>query len=160
MTTLDEAEPNMALQVMLSRFRAVRPAGPNRWRCRRHGSGSYNVSVALSDSGKVLICDHAGRTSAEVLAELGMTLADLAPKRVGLDRVQSPQELRANAERLALASMQDIAKVLDTAATTVQAAAAILDTGHPLTSDDRAQLAGAHEAITAARMMLKVEIRP
>ena len=148
------------LHDLLARFQSVREAGPGRWRCRRHGSDGHNVAVALSDSGAILIHDFSGRTPAEVLAEVGMELADLAPERVALDREQNPHERREARRALALASVQSAAQVLDTNAATLQAAAAMLAEGQRLDAEDRDRLSAAHDAIVGARLLLRAEVRP
>lgn len=148
------------LQTLLARFAAVREAGPGRWRCKRPGSSEFNVRVAIGENGGVLLHDHAGRSPAEVLAELGMTLADLAPEREELHRVQSPAERREARRSLALASVESAARVLDSNANVLQAAAAMLAEGQRLDAEDRDRLSAAHDAIVAARMMLRAEVRP
>jgi hypothetical protein len=148
------------LHELLGRFQSVREVGPGRWRCRRPGSDGYNVSVAVSESGAILLHDFGGRSAAEVLAEFGMTLADLAPERPALERHQSPQERREARRALALASVESAAQVLDNNASVLQAAAAMLAEGHRLDAEDRDRLSAAHDAIVGVRMLLRAEVRP
>jgi hypothetical protein len=159
-TLTDDANHSQKVNRLLSRFKSVRPAGPNRWRCRRPGSDAHNVAVALSDNGRILIHDHAMRSPAELLAELGMTLADLAPERAALDRPQSPQERREARRALSLTSVESAARVIGARAVVLQAAAAMLAEGHALSPEDRDRLSEAHEAIEAALMVLSAEVRP
>lgn len=78
------------IQTLLSRLDGVKPAGPDRWRsyCPSHqlpphraGRGR-SLTVAAGDNGGALIHCHAGCSSSEVVASLGLELADLFPPRL------------------------------------------------------------------------------
>lgn len=69
--------------VLLSRLDKVKRLGDGRWlaRCPAHDDGSPSLSVRETDDGTVLVHCFAGCSAADVLAAVGLDLADLFPDR-------------------------------------------------------------------------------
>ncbi len=67
---------------ILDRLHGVKKAGDNRWmaRCPAHVDSSASLSIRALDDGRVLINDFAGCGAADIVAALGLTLADLFDK--------------------------------------------------------------------------------
>ncbi len=63
---------------LLARLEAVRRTGPDRWlaRCPAHEDRRPSLSIREGDDGRVLIYDFAGCGAADVVAALGLDLAD------------------------------------------------------------------------------------
>lgn len=70
------------VQVLLCRLDGVKPAGKGwRARCPAHGGHSESLSIAASDTGRVLVRCHAQCTAAAIVEAVGLRLADLCPMR-------------------------------------------------------------------------------
>jgi hypothetical protein len=69
---------------LLERLDCVRRVGDDRWRarCRAHDSQGLSLSIAERDSRVLLHC-FGGCSTDDVLASIGLTLADLFDKPVG-----------------------------------------------------------------------------
>ncbi len=69
----------MAIDQILSRLNGVRRVREGRWiaRCPAHEDRSPSLSIALGRDGRVVIHDFAGCGAGDVVAALGLTLADL-----------------------------------------------------------------------------------
>jgi hypothetical protein len=68
---------------MLERLQAVRRVGDRRWtaRCPAHPDQTPSLSLREADSGALLVKCWGGCEAHEVVAALGLTLADLFPPR-------------------------------------------------------------------------------
>jgi hypothetical protein len=73
-----------AVETLLSRLEGVKPAGPGRWiaRCAAHEDRSPSLSARELDDGRLLIFCFAGCSAADILAAVGLSLADLFPERL------------------------------------------------------------------------------
>ena len=73
-----------AAEVLLSRLDKVRQTGPSRWiaACPAHDDRSPSLSVRALDDGRVLVHDFGGCAAADVVAAVGLTLADLYPEKL------------------------------------------------------------------------------
>ncbi len=74
--SITNADP---IQEVLSRLRKVKPTGESSWEasCPSHDDGSPSLSVSRGEDGRVLVCCHAGCATCDIVADLGLTLADL-----------------------------------------------------------------------------------
>lgn len=70
------------IDVLLSRLDGIRKTGQDRWmaRCPAHGDKTASLSIR-DDQGKILLRCFAGCSVHEVVAAVGMNLADLFPPR-------------------------------------------------------------------------------
>ncbi|TAL73709.1 MAG: toprim domain-containing protein [Rhodanobacter sp.] len=68
--------------LLLARLEGVHRAGKG-WRacCPAHGSKSASLSIVEGDAGMVLVRCHAGCTAQAIAEAVGLTLADLCPRR-------------------------------------------------------------------------------
>ena len=73
----------MSIDNLLSRLSKVKPAGKNRWRacCPAHNGGNAtSLTIALADSGAILLKCWAEDCSAQQIAEaVGLEITDLFP---------------------------------------------------------------------------------
>lgn len=125
----------MSAEALLSRLERVRRTGPRRWiaRCPAHEDRSPSLSIDEKDDGRTLVYCFAGCETADVLAAVGATWADVCPPR---DRSAPGRKLRR--EPLAFAS--DALRVLAHEARFVWLCANDLARGKPLSEADRARL--------------------
>jgi hypothetical protein len=70
---------------ILDRLELVKQTAPGRWiaRCPSHADRSPSLSVRELDTGAVLLHDFGGCPVGDVLAAIGMTLADLYERPLG-----------------------------------------------------------------------------
>lgn len=115
---------------------------------RQHGTG-YR---AEGDDGRVLIRCFAGCEVADVLAALGMGLADLFPERV---RDLSPLGRAQRREAARAANVAAAVAVLDRETLVVLAAVGILQRGNALTSTGHDRLALAAQRVHDVREVLR-----
>lgn len=68
-------------QIILDRLEGVKPCGPSRWvaKCPAHDDKTPSLSIRETDTGQILIYDFAGCAAADVVAAVGLSLADLFP---------------------------------------------------------------------------------
>jgi putative DNA primase/helicase len=66
-----------------SERKQVRSAGRGKWeaRCPAHEDRSASLSIGEGDDGRVLLCCHAGCATEDVVAALGIGMADLFPRK-------------------------------------------------------------------------------
>ena len=71
----------MSADALLSRLDAVRRTGPGRWigLCPAHDDSSPSLSIRECDDGRILLHDFAGCAVDDIVAAVGLTLADLMP---------------------------------------------------------------------------------
>lgn len=72
------------IELVLSRLENPRGRSP-KWsaKCPAHEDRSPSLSLKVLDDGRVLIHCHAGCSAPDVLAALGLSLADLFPEPIG-----------------------------------------------------------------------------
>jgi hypothetical protein len=85
----------MSAATLLDRLHGVRQTGPYRWlaRCPAHEDRSPSLSIRELDDGTILIKDFGGCGAADVVAAVGLTLADLFPRRPS-DHCRRPSHSR------------------------------------------------------------------
>jgi len=73
----------MTAEPLLARLDGVRKTGAGRWiaRCPAHGDRRPSLSVRELDDGRVLLHDHAGCSTSDVLAAAGIAWDALFPPR-------------------------------------------------------------------------------
>jgi hypothetical protein len=134
----------MSAETFLSRVRHKR-TGPNTYvfhsptRADKHPSGTLRIL----DDGRVLICDHGGDSTAEILAAVGLTFSDLYPERLGSDQYVTKGERRPF-------PAADVLRCIAFEALVVLTAGAALLAGEPFADADRARLVQAVGRVQAA----------
>lgn len=100
------------IENLLRRIDGVRRTGPGRWisRCPAHEDRTPSLSIKLADDGRVLVHDFGGCSVEDVLAAVGMTVADLFPDRMPDSRL-SPEERRTRAEARAEHRARDLVEL-------------------------------------------------
>jgi hypothetical protein len=140
---------------LLGRLEGVRKTGPLRWmaRCPAHEDRTASLSIRETDEGKILIYDFAGCGACDVLAAVGLDLADLFPERVD----KYPQTGRAPRHRSAPPiSAGDALELLDQEAWVVEIAAHDLAQG-VWTDQHRHDLGLAASRISAIRRAWRMQ---
>ncbi len=134
---------------LLARLERVKPSGPNRWiaACpgplHRRGDRNPSLSIATGDDGRVLMRCFSGCDAPSILSALGMSLADLFPKRDHQgDSLPTHHRPRLSA--------RDLLHVLHREASIVWLAGEELRLNCPLTELDRKRLDLACSRIAAA----------
>jgi hypothetical protein len=137
---------------LLAKLEGVRASGRG-WRtdCPLSHSTRGTLSVAEADDGRLLLHCFTGCSVSDILAALGMSVADLFPERITHHATpEQRKELRERAKqsqwRAALAMLADEAMI-------VQAAAAMVPP-EILSPEDRARLTLAAVRIDSAREVL------
>lgn len=135
----------MSVEVLLQRLDGVRPSGQSRWvaKCPAHQDKSPSLSICDRD-GIILLHCFALCETADVLAAVGLSFADLYPKPVGehyqpkrarMYRAEDLLRLIAresmivaiHAEALSQTATQDIKKDLDAAVNRIVRALSHID---------------------------------
>lgn len=139
---------------LLTRLERVKQTARGQWiaRCPAHQDNAPSLSVKQCDDGTILLHDFAGCSPSDVLAAVGLTLADLFPERL---KPRTPEERRAAREAFKRDSWRAALGVLSREATVVGCAAGMLRQGHALTTDDDARLTLAMQRIEDARAVLR-----
>ena len=85
------------VEAFLERLEGVKPGGPSQWtaRCPAHEDRSPSLSVGTGGDGRVLLTCHAGCTPAAICDALGITMADLFPRRPGAGTAGGRQQQQA-----------------------------------------------------------------
>lgn len=139
---------------LLSRLESVRRAGPGYTaKCPAHSDRSASLSVAEAEGGKVLLHCFAGCPAADVLAAVGLTLADLFPTPL---RASTPEERKAARFGALRTNWSAALSVLALESTITVIACETMLRGEPLDDDDRLRLHLAYGRIQAAREVLNV----
>jgi hypothetical protein len=135
------------IEKLTSRLEGVKRTGPGRFVaiCPAHDDKNPSLVVTEKD-GKPLFHCFAGCESADVLAAVGLTFADLYPER--------PTYIKGS--RSAAFNPFDVLKCLTRETGIVTLAAAQVSTGHPLTTADAARVRLAHERLRDAALLLGV----
>ena len=139
---------------LLSRLESVRKAGTGYTaKCPAHSDRSASLGVSEAEAGKVLVHCFAGCETADVMAAVGLTLADLFPARL---RASTPDERRAARLGALRANWSAALGVLALESTIAVCACETMLGGEPLDHADRIRLHLAYDRIQAAREVLNV----
>ncbi|WP_291510681.1 hypothetical protein [Acidithiobacillus sp.] len=134
------------IDATLSRLEGVKRTGPGKWiaRCPSHDDRHPSLSIKEADDGLVLIHCWTGCAAADVVAALGLSLADLFPgdRRTLADHSNGPMR-RPFDYRDALFGVAHEVVVVRLIVESVRA-------GHPLSDEDAERLALAQERISDA----------
>ncbi len=119
----------MTVDALLARLEGVRRTGEGRWvaRCPGHEDRAPSLSVRELEDGRVLVHDFAGCGVDEILAVVGMTIAELYPPRP-IDHV--PRERRPWLAEDVLACVASEALVVATASANIRQGVALSDADH------------------------------
>lgn len=134
---------------ILNRLDKVQKNGPNTWMacCPSHEDRTRSLSVR-DDDGKILLNCFAGCSKPDILAALGLDMADLFPPRVHHGRpIRNPFPASVALEALHLESL------------VVLAAAKAITAHKPITEQDYQRLLLAVERISAGHNAVKPQIR-
>ena len=105
----------MTAAALLSRLDGVRATGHGRWlaRCPAHPDRTPSLSVRELDDGRVLLCDHAGCSTRDVLLAIGLDFHSLYPPRAADHRVRRERDpFGARDVLLALADETQVAAIV------------------------------------------------
>lgn len=127
---------------LLSRLQRVREVGPGKWTASSPTREDKHPSLAIRElpDGRVLVHDFGGDSAAEIVASVGLSLADLFPAPVGHHLPKARVTFPALPALRALAFEARV----------VFEAAATLASGAALSAEDIARLQVAAERIDAA----------
>lgn len=134
----------MAVDTVLLRLEGVRKTGLGRWmaRCPAHDDRSPSLSVRQGDGGTVLLHCFGGCSAAEVVAAMGLLLADLFPER---------EHHHAPGRRVRIPAGDILGAIAIELEVVAIGLSAILS-GETLPDDDLDRLRLAHRRISAAAM--------
>jgi len=146
----------MTVETLLSRLQGVRKTGSGRWIacCPAHDDRSPSLALKLQDDDRWLIFCHAGCETSDVLAAVGLTLADLYPKPLHNPKHPAGTFRRERCPFDPLDTLRIVARAALVCALTASDAAA----GKPISEADAQQAAFAVGRIMAA--LDAVEFRP
>jgi len=146
----------MTVDTLLSRLQGVRALGKGQWmaRCPAHEDRSPSLSVGLRDNGCILLHCFAGCATSDVLAAVGLTLADLFPEPLHNPTHPAGTFRRERCPFDPLDTLRIVARAALVCALTASDAAA----GKPISEADAQQAAFAVGRIMAA--LDAVECRP
>ena len=137
---------------LLPRLESVRQSGKGYTaKCPAHSDRSASLSVSEADGGKVLLHCFAGCPAADVLAAVGLTLAELFPTRL---RASTPEERRAARLGALRSNWSAALGVLALESTIAVCACEMMLAGNSLDESDRIRLHLAYDRIQAAREVL------
>jgi len=136
----------------LSRLQGVRKHGEAcRANCPNGHSSRGTLSIAAGHDGRVLLHCFAGCEPADIVAAVGMRLADLYPERVTR---MTPEERRVARIRAKEANWAAALGVLATEATVTEVACEMIGRGEALSPADIERVHLASQRIHDARMVL------
>lgn len=138
----------MSAGALLDRLDRVRQVGPGRWiaRCPAHEDRAPSLSLREIDDGRTLVHCFAGCAAPDVVAAVGMSLADLFPAPRITHNNKPIRSRHSHAAREAL-------RCLHTEALIVAIGAGTLAAGGELTAEDRERL-----MVAAARIREAAEV--
>lgn len=141
-----------SIELVLSRLERVRKAGAG-WsaRCPGHEDRTASLSVGIGTDGRILLNCFAGCSIHDVLGAIGLSVADLFPRRLADATPEARRELQGHALR---SRLQACANVIDSEAAIVLIAAGDVGQGRVLKDADHARLALAADRIRAARVAI------
>lgn len=139
-------------EVLLSRSRAVKQVGAERWRINCGVCDTDTTKVAVAKEGdRVLIHAHCGHDAKEVLAAVGLSWADVMPPR---HWPQTREEREAARRAIREAGIVSAVEVLGLEACVIEAAGRQLQRWQCLGAEDDARLSVAVERVSNARNVL------
>ncbi|MCB1599317.1 MAG: hypothetical protein R3F18_18350 [Lysobacterales bacterium] len=140
------------LELLLSRLERVRKAGAG-WtaRCPAHEDRTASLSVAMGREGKLVLHCFAMCSIHDVLGSIGLTVADLFPRRLKDVTPEQRREARRMAQQ---ANTIAATGVLEREAYVVLLCATDVAQGRPLLGTNLERLGLAHERIAAAHQVL------
>ncbi len=140
------------LALVLSRVDGVRKSGKGHtFKCPAHDDKSASVSAGIGNSGAVILHCFAGCSTADVLAAIGLQLADLYPERIAPQTPEARQERREFAQ---MANWRAALNVLSFEALLIESASHYLIHTGPLTQQDHERLILASQRVTDAKAVL------
>ena len=143
----------MTADILISRLDGVIKSGDGwRARCPAHYGKSASLAIGIGDKGSVLVHCFAGCAVHDVLAAMGMKLADLFPERI---KDASPEARRASREAFKRSGWAAALGVLARESTVVEVATRDLAAGKALSCADHERLLVACDRIHGAREMLQ-----
>ena len=142
-----------AADKLLSRLDSVRRSSKG-WtaRCPAHPDRTASLSIAEGDEGRTLVHCFAGCAAADVVAAVGLELADLFPERI---RDTSPMARHQRREYAQAAQARAAISALAQEATIVLIAAGDVLADKPLDWMDYCRLVQAEQRIVDARAVLQ-----
>lgn len=140
------------MENLLSRLEAVQQRGPAKWiaRCPAHDDKRPSLSVRECDDGKILVHCFAQCGASEIVAAVGLSLADLFASPV------PGAESGHHRSRPPAFSARDVLLLLDRETLIVAAVAADIEAGRPITPDDVERVCVARERIARVREVCRV----
>lgn len=151
------ASAGSPVHLILSRLDGVRRSGRG-WmaRCPAHADRSASLSVAEGADGRALLHDFAGCPVTDVLAAIGLSIADLFVRRLGhcVGHGGDPVLRAAAEERARQFRIGAALAALASEATIVEVAAREIAAGRALSPADLARLSAACERIRDAHSVL------
>jgi len=142
-----------AADTLLTRLERVKQTQAGQWiaRCPAHTDKSPSLSIKQCDDGTILLHDFGGCSPSDILAAVGLELADLFPKRL---KPRTPEERKTAREAFKRDSWSAALGVLAREATIVEIAAHDLADNKPLSSEDHDRLLTAIARIGDAKAVL------
>jgi hypothetical protein len=138
---------------LLPRLEGVQKAGSCwRARCPACGGQGRKVSITVGDDGRVLLTCFSCHDTPAVLGAVGLSIADLFPRRV--THATTPEERRELAQRARESQWAAALGVLAPEAGVIEVAASMIERGAALTADDLARVRLAAQRIHSAREVL------
>lgn len=142
----------MTADILIGRLDGVIKSGDGwRARCPAHDGKSASLAIAVGDNSTVLVHCFAGCTVHDVLAAVGLDLADLFPERI---KDASPEARRTAREAFMRSGWAAALGVLARESTVVEVAAHDLAAGKALSAADHERLLAACDRIHCARQVL------
>ncbi|MDP1906617.1 MAG: DNA primase [Pseudomonadota bacterium] len=139
----------MSIETLLSKLDKVRRTGPDRWiassptRPDKHPS----MTIRALPDGRILLYDHGGDGVHEILAAIGMDMADLFPPRMDAPGPGKPHRERRPFDPL------DVLRVLDFETTIILRYGCGMARGESVAEHDLERLRTAVSRIGAARRL-------
>ena len=142
----------MTADILISRLEGVIKSGSGwRARCPAHDGKSTSLAITEGDNGAVLVHCFAGCAVHDVLAAVGLELADLFPERI---KDTSPETRRAARESFKRCGWTAALGVLARESAVIEVAGHDLAAGKALSATDHDRLLVACDRIHGARGML------
>jgi hypothetical protein len=128
---------------LLDRLDCIKSTAPGRWvaRCPAHADRSPSLSVRELDDGRVLLQDFGGCETGDILAALGLNLADLFEKPLGHQFAPSKSRIPA----------RDLLEIISEETSVVAVVGASFLEGRAIDDADWQRLAQAAARIGTAR---------
>lgn len=118
-------------ETLLSHLDGVRERRPGQWmaKCPAHDDSRPSLLIEVGDDERLLVFCYAGCGAAEVVAAIGLTLADLFPHRL-------PDVPGRHHRRRPTLSARDVIDALDHESSVVMVIAADILAGRTISADD------------------------